>query len=171
MESSKAVIGEVKFCYAHVFEPTAMEEGQTKKYSASIIISKNDKATIAKVTSAFNQGLAEAKAKHGGDWSKIKLADVLHDGDDKGDDAYEGSFYLSAKSIQRPVVLNSDKNEILDKEEFYSGCLGKAGINFYGYTKPKKGIAVGLNAVMKTKEGERLGGGRFDADDFDDDMM
>ncbi|EIA24002.1 hypothetical protein SFB3_226G1, partial [Candidatus Arthromitus sp. SFB-3] len=41
----------------------------------------------------------------------------------------------------------------------YSGCYGYASINFYAFnTNGNKGIACGLNNLMKIEDGEPLGG-------------
>ena len=58
-------------------------------------------------------------------------------------------------------------NEILDPNEVYSGCYGRVSVIFYPYNASgSKGIACGLNNVMKVAEGERLGGGTSAASDF-----
>ena len=62
----------------------------------------------------------------------------------------------------------------MDKEEFYSGCYGRASINFYAFNvSGNKGIAAGLNNLQKLEDGERLSGGSSAEEDFsdDDDMM
>ena len=52
----------------------------------------------------------------------------------------------------------------------YSGCYGRASINFYPYSvNGNKGVGVGLNNVQKLTDGERLGGSRATAEsDFGD---
>ena len=41
----------------------------------------------------------------------------------------------------------------------YSGCYVYASVNFYAYnTSGNKGIAAGLNNVLKVADGEPLGG-------------
>ena len=47
--STKVVTGKVRFCYVNVFEPTAMNEGDEKKYNICILIPKEDKVTLEKV--------------------------------------------------------------------------------------------------------------------------
>ena len=66
----------------------------------------------------------------------------------------------------------------MDKEEFYSGCYGRASINFYAFNVSSKGIACGLNNLQKLADGEMLAGGSSAEDDFggdnaysDDDLM
>ena len=63
--------------------------------------------------------------------------------------------------------------EILDQSEVYSGCYARANISFYAYnTNGNKGIACGLNAIQKIRDGEPLGGTRVSVEDaFGDDFV
>jgi Protein of unknown function (DUF2815) len=67
--------------------------------------------------------------------------------------------------------VDADLNPIMDKQDFYSGCYGRASINFYAFnTSGNKGIGAGLGNLQKMGEGERLSGGGASAeDDFGDD--
>lgn len=174
MSSTKVITGKVRFSYAHVFEPNAIQEGQKEKYSVSILIPKTDKATIAKVEKAIEA------AKQEGKWNgKIPavLKLPLRDGDAErpDDEAYEGCMFLNANSVRKPSIVDADLEPIMDKDEFYSGCFGRASINFYGYNQSgNKGVAVGLNNLQKLEDGDRLsGGGSTAAEDFgsDDDLL
>ena len=96
----------------------------------------------------------------------------LRDGDeDKDDEAYEGTMFFSASSNRKPQIVDEDVQPILDRDEFYSGCYGRASINFYLFdVSGSKGIAAGLNNLQKLEDGEHLGGGGSSAeDDFGDD--
>ena len=81
-------------------------------------------------------------------------------------------MFLNANSTQKPGIVDKDLNEILDPDEVYSGCWGRASINFYPFSvNGNKGIGVGLNNVQKLKDGEHLGAARASAEsDFDDDF-
>lgn len=171
--TTKVVTGEVRFSYLHIWEPTAIEEGQDKKYSASLIIPKSDKATVAKIKAAIQLAIENGKDKFGG---KIptKLKTPLRDGDEErpDDEAYKNAYFINASSKTKPGVVDKFLNEILDRDEVYSGCYGRASINFYAFnTSGNKGIACGLNNLQKRKDGEPLGGGRSKAeDDFAEDI-
>ena len=52
VNSTKVVTGKVRFCYVNVFEPTAMNEGDTPKYNICVLIPKSDTATIDKIKKA-----------------------------------------------------------------------------------------------------------------------
>lgn len=157
--ATKAVIGKVRFSYVHVFTPHANEDGE-EKYSASVLIPKSDKNSIRKVNAAIDAAKELAKAKNGGKLpAKFKLP--LRDGDeDRPDDkAYAGHYFLNANARTKPGVVDKDLNPILDQDEFYSGCYGFVSITFFPFdVKGNRGIGCGLNNVMKTKDGEPLGG-------------
>jgi hypothetical protein len=63
--------------------------------------------------------------------------------------------------------VDADLNPILDPDEVYSGCYGRASLTFYAYNQQgSKGIACGLNNLQKLEDGERLGGVSSAASDF-----
>ena len=60
--------------------------------------------------------------------------------------------------------MDADRNPILTRSEVYSGVYGRASVNFYAFNQSgNKGIGAGLNNVLKTRDGEFLGG-RVSAD-------
>lgn len=179
--STKVVTGKVRFCYVNVFEPTAMNEGDTPKYNICVLIPKSDTATIDKIKKAIEA------AKEAG---KVKLADKngripanlklpLRDGDEErpDDPAFEGHYFINANSMRQPSIVDRSLNPIMSRDEFYSGCYGRASIGFYAFNVSSKGIAAGLNNLQKLEDGEMLAGGSTAEEDFggenewDDDMM
>ena len=179
--STKVVTGKVRFCYVNVFEPTAMNEGDTPKYNTCILIPKDDAKTLDKINKAIEAAKQAGKAKladkNGKIPSNLKLP--LRDGDDeRGDDpAFEGVYFINANSQRKPSIVDKDLNPIMEKEEFYSGCYGRASINFYAFNVSSKGIAAGLNNLQKLEDGEMLAGGSTVEEDFggenewDDELM
>ena len=157
--STKVVNEKVRFSYAHVFEPYSMEEGEKKKYSVAILIPKKKaKATLAKIEKAIEAAKETGRAKWGNKIpAKLKLP--LRDGDEEkpDDEAYAGMFFLNASSDRKPGLVDEDLNEILDKSEFYSGCWGRASLNFFAFAGKQNGIAVALNNLQKLEDGEPLG--------------
>ena len=180
--STKVVTGKVRFCYVNVFEPTAMNEGDAPKYNICILIPKEDKATLEKVEKAVKAAIEAGKSKLVNSQGKIpsNLKLPLRDGDEeRGDDpAFVGHYFLNANSSRRPSIVDKDLNPIMEKDEFYSGCYGRASVNFYAFNVSSKGIACGLNNLQKLADGEMLAGGSTAEDDFggdnaysDDDLM
>lgn len=179
MSDTKVITGEVRFSYAHVFEAAAIGEGQEPKFSVSLIIPKSDKKTLDKIEKAVKAAAEEGKAKFGG---KIPASykKPLRDGDEErpDDESYANSYFLNASSTVKPGLVDKDLNPIMDKSEFYSGCYGNASLNFYAFnTNGNKGVAVGLNNLRKTRDGDALGTVRASAEtDFagmedDDDLL
>lgn len=166
VNGTKVTTGEVRLSYCNLFVPTAMTEGAPKKYSVSVIIDKNDKDTLQ----AIEKAIAAAKEKKWGNKVPKKCSSPLHDGDiDREDDqAYEGCYYLNAKSNNKPGVVDNNVQPILDATEVYSGCYGRLTLSFYGYDNAGNiGVGCGLGNVQKLHEGEPLGGVSNAANDFD----
>ena len=188
--TTKVNVGEVRLSYCHLFTPEAVAAGAEKKYSVSVIIPKTNTKLIAKVKQAINAALqmGVASATFNG---KMPAAwrNPLRDGDiDKADDeAYAGAYFINATSKTKPgvvkrVKINGENKlvEVTNEEDIYSGCYGIVSINFFPYNNAgNKGIGAGLNNVLKTNEGDYLGGrssaqtdfGGVNLDAYDNDDM
>lgn len=158
---TQVVTGVVRLSFLHVWEPSSMQDGGPKKYSGALLIPKSDKETLKKVNDAI------AAAVEAGITSKWKgkkppvLKMPLRDGDiERADDEnYKGHYWLNATSSQQPGVLDSNKQEMIDKTKLYSGCYAKVDINFYPFdTNGNRGVACGLNNILKVKDGPALAG-------------
>lgn len=182
VNSTKVITGKVRFCYVNVFEPTAMNEGDTPKYNICVLIPKSDTATIDKINKAVEAAKEAGKAKladkNGRIPANLKLP--MRDGDvERPDDpAFEGHYFINANSMRQPSIVDRALNPIMTRDEFYSGCYGRASISFYAFNVSSKGIAAGLNNLQKLEDGEMLAGGSTAEEDFggenavqDDDMM
>lgn len=176
---TKVITGKVRFCYVNVFEPRAMEGSDREKYSVSLLIDKKDTKTVDRIKAAIEAAIANGLAKFGGK-RPANLKTPLRDGDTERPDnpEYEGKYFLSANSDNKPQIVDKDLNAIMERGEFYSGCYGRASINFYAFnTNGNKGVACGLNNLQKLEDGERLSGGSSAEEDFgkepieDDDLM
>ena len=171
--SQKVVTGKVRFSYVNVFRSRAFTEGGDAKYSICLLIPKKDKATVEKIQAAIEATIQEGiSSKWGGKRPKnLKLP--FRDGDiERADEApeYEGMYFMNANSTTKPGIIDRDRNEILDPDEVYSGCWGRASVNFYPFdSNGNRGVGVGLNNIQKLHDGERLGAARASAEaDFDD---
>lgn len=172
MEKTKVTTGKCRLSYVNVFKARTNLKGDKEEYSVVLLIPKKDKASLDKIkgaiAAAMDRGITDK-------WKGKKpknLWNPLRDGDeDKADEhpEYAGMYYLNAKSTQKPLVIDRDKDEILDTTEVYSGCYGRAVVNFYAFSNSgNDGVGCGLLAVQKVADGEPLGGTRATADDFDD---
>ena len=165
--NTKFVTDKVRFSFANVFEPAPNLSG-VMKYSVSVLIPKSDKAGVARFNAAFEKVKQENSTFWGATIPKT-LKGGLRDGDTEreGDEVYAGHYFFNANSNERPGVVDADLNPITDKNEFYSGCYGRASVTMYPYDQSgSRGIAFGLNNVMKLEDGEKLGGPTSAAVDF-----
>lgn len=160
--STNITTGIVRFSYVTVFTPKAVDDNSTPKYSVSLLIPKEDKKTVAKISDAIAEASTNERAhKVFGAKTPTRLKTPLRDGDEErpDDPVYAGCWFIGANSATKPKIVDKALNEILDPDEFYSGCYGRASVNFYAYnTAGNKGIACGLNALQKLRDGEPLGG-------------
>ena len=113
-------------------------------------------------------------ARHGSSALPANPSHTLHDGDGvrPGGDPFgaecRGHYVITVSSKQKPTIVDIAGRDILDAAEVYSGCYGRASINFYGYNSAgKKGISAGLLAIQKLYDGEPFGT-VGSADDFND---
>jgi len=179
---SRITVGPGRFSYTHVFKPYAGKNGdQEPKYQVSFLISKKDKKTIAKVEAAIEEAKKKGKTTKWNGKVPGKLDISFRDGDtERPDDPnYAGMMYITAKSSRKPTLFDRNQNEIIDQDEFYSGCVGFLMCDFFPYSGQQNGIAAGLQACVKTKDDEPFGAAKptvdavfadLDLDDDDDDL-
>ena len=152
----KAMIKNVRLSYVRVFEAAQVNGTGDANYSVCLLIPK-DSPEALKLMQEIDAVAQEMKSKY----PKLKgqlpkmWSNPLRDGDAEKDGAeYQGMYFINAKRKEKqgaPLLINGAKQYITDKEEMYSGCYG---------------MGVGLNAIQKTRDGERLDGGAS-IDDFD----
>ena len=163
--ATKVITGvNTRWSYANVWEPKAMEGGKPK-FSVSLIIPKSDTVTVGKIQAAIEEAYREGQSKLKGNAKSVPalstLRTPLRDGDlvRPDDPAYANAYFVNANSATAPGVVDANRNDILDRSEVYSGCYGRASINFYAYNaNGNRGIACGLNNLQKIRDGEPLGG-------------
>ena len=188
--NTKVKTGVVRFSYVHVFEPTAFDDSQEPKYSVMLIIDKSDRETINAINTAYKNAVAQGVSKFGESFKKrvndllCKPGDktgIVRDGDtdpryEEAPETYGGKYIVNCKCKTAPGVLavETGKKRLTAEEGaeiFYSGCYGKATFNLYPFSRSGNvGIAVGLNNVLKTMDGDNLGGKASAESDFGDEL-
>lgn len=177
--ATKVKTNKVRLSYAHLFEKHGFE-GNTPKYSVTLMIPKTDMETIDALKSAYREALEAGVEKFGKSFTKAEYNapfvrpaggtyGLLKDGD--SEDA-EGYYLLPVKSNDAPGVLAKETGMTrLTKENggpdiVYSGCYAKATVNVFPFNNPKAGISASLNNILKIKDGEKFGGIAKAEDDF-----
>lgn len=168
VKGTKVVFGPCRLSYTHLFQKYAPTGNDSEaKYMTNVLIPKGEEETV----NALKKAIAEAKragvlSKWGGREPK-KVDNPLKEGDEKDDPVYNGHFHVNAKCKTRPGVVDRDRQPIMDEEEIYSGVWAVVSVTFFPYdVSGNKGIACGLNNVMKFKDGEPLGGRSSASADF-----
>lgn len=162
------VTGKVRLSYAHLFEPhvnPSAPAGSKPKYSATLLISKDDKETLDKIKKAQQNALEKFKdSKFEGKIPKAWKS-TLRDADSPEEEdmleknpEYAGHYFMSVSNTMRPGLVDRNRTPILDPEEIYSGCYARVQINAFAFnTQGNKGISFGLNNVQKLADGEPFG--------------
>lgn len=169
---NRVVTGMVRLSFCNLFEPRVNEDGTKGRYDCCLLIDKSDKKTIE----CINKAIENAKAKGVKEkWSNKlpkNLQLPMHDGDEKEDDQYSeqftGKMFLNPKSKSRPGIVDKHGAPIIDPEELYSGCYVLAALSFFPYdTNGNKGVGVGIDNILKVKDGDSLAGKPSASNDFD----
>lgn len=161
-----------RISFPALFEPKAPQnkpDGE-KKFSVTIIMPKDDKTSM-KLYNAAKKAVEEAKRKGAEkckEWAgKIpaKLDISLRDGDDPEyadkPEEYRNAYFvnLSCSAKNKPTILGPNKQPITDQSDIYPGCWCYVSYNAYAYgVSGNKGIAFGLNNVLKYADAESFAG-------------
>jgi hypothetical protein len=164
------VIVPCRISFANIWEPKSIN-GSDEKYSVSLLIPKDDKATLAKIKKAIEAAKEAAKDKKWNGKIPANLKLPMHDGDiDRPDDEnYADCMFLNATSKDAPQIVDRKVQPILDPMDCGSGDYANVSVNFYGFSASgNRGIAAGLGNIQKVRTGERLAGKTSAASDFDE---
>lgn len=167
IEEKKAMTPEFRVSFPHVFEAHTGFEGQEPKFSIVMLFPKKvDLSALKKA--AFNAAVEKFGPKE--KWPK-NMRMPFRDGDEKADlSGYEGTWFVTATSKQRPGVINQKREPITKEDEsFYAGCYARATLIAFAYDKAgNKGVSFSLQNVQKLRDGEQFSGRRAAADEFDE---
>ena len=166
--NTKFVTPEIVCSFPSLFEPS--DYGDKPKYQLSIPIPYAEEAALKEI----NQCIINAAVNKWGEKAKAQVGKsievVVRDFSEKyeeDDPVYANTKFFTAKSDKRPGIVDNKLKPIMDEDEIYAGCIVRAAVTFYAYEfKGKKGVAAGLNNVMKVRDGEPLGGRSNAEDDF-----
>ena len=171
--ATKVLTGEVRLSYVNLVTPRRQNPNDEPKYSVQILLPKTDTATYQDLINSEKAAYEKAVTEK---WGGVRpnIASVIHDGDGVKPDAgtpygpeCKGHWVINASSTQKPgVVDQSNINCDLAPQDIYSGMYARVTLNFYGYKNRKTGVGCGLGNVMKTRDGEPLGGGASATSDF-----
>lgn len=174
-DKKRVITPKFQVAFAKVWEP----DEETEKYKLCMVFDvSEDLAAMKALASETFAEYAGAKAKpsrkvfkSGDAYVDSKLEDAEDDQERKEIEEKYGNFrgkvMVNAASKFAPGILGPDKQDILDKKDFYNGCFARAAITAYGWEyQGKKGVSFNLNNLIKVGDGERFGGAVAATDDF-----
>ena len=156
---------EFRVSFAQVFEPKAIGNGKPK-YSVSMLFDSDTDLSVMQ---------AEAKEalikKFGSVPEKYKKPFL--DGNKFKFDGYEDKIVVRSTSLDKPgILIKTDKGleDLVNREEFYSGCYAIATFRAFAWENDVKerGVSFGLQNLLKTRDGEPFSGKPSAEDDFAD---
>lgn len=169
---TKCLIGEAQMNFVRVFEPESFNGGEPK-YSVILSFPKENATLLETIKGAIEVCKNKAEqVMYGGKLPKnFKVCEIKDGDEDYETEGFPGQWVIKASSRFKPEVVKKavvvgkvQTVPITDEDEFYSGCYGYASVAFFAYDNGvSKGVTCGLNAVLKTKDGERFGGSRGSA--------
>lgn len=166
------ITGVVRLSFVHVFEPAQTPSGDMK-YSACIMIKKDDKATLKTIDEAIKEATKKGLEKSVFNKTAVpRLRTPLRDGDAEVEEGkrtaeFKGFWFMNASSKNQPGVVDKALKPLFDTNEFYSGVWARVDCNLFPYnTRGNVGIGCGLNNLMKVADDERLDGRQRAEDAF-----
>lgn len=153
---------EFRVSYPKVFKPEVNQMSGKSEYSLVALFKKGEdlKALKAAAEEAIVEKLGADKSK----WPK-NLKTPFRDQEEREKDGsmpsgYEkGAIFITLKSAQKPGLVDSNVQAIIDEAEFYAGCYARATVRAGYYDKAgNRGVAFYLQNVQKVKDGEPLSG-------------
>jgi hypothetical protein len=171
----------VRLSYEHIFTPSALDDSQEPKYSATFIIPKDHQDLPVLRRALFEAGAEKFPTAFNGKAWPTGYTNALKDGDKdvngngeilaENNPEYAGCyvFKASAAASRRPITIGRKKEAITEADGIiYSGCYVNASVAVAGYEfgKIKKGVTAYLNGVQFVADGERFGSDAMS--DFDE---
>jgi hypothetical protein len=187
---SLIVIGEGRFAHPHFFEPRAIKvRGQERgapNYEVQFLFMKGNEASMASLDECKKTCVHVARDRWPGrdiikDAAEGFFKFPLKDGDKEADlfdrrnpadkgkrDYLRGTVFLPCRSKFAPEVVGPNKKEIRNEKEIYGGCYGYLQVNikaYEGVDGGADGVKAYLQMVMKSRDGDKLGGASRSASD------
>lgn len=165
----------VTLSFPSLFTAQQFQGQGTAKYSTEMVIKKgstNEKLVMDHYEECKKEALAAKKLKPSSVTPLIKqpggkgiLLDCDEDPEKYDPKVFGGCWIMRASCTKKPIVIDRYHSPISEADdEIYGGCVADVNVNIYPYNNVVQGITTGLNGVMKTGDGERLGGGRPSVD-------
>lgn len=164
-KSKRVITPEATAMFVYVWEPReSINEGGSPQYSISLLFKKNQDLT------ALRNAAKEARIAAFGPKRNSSLKDPFRSADEMETPVpgYKGGTMITAKSKNKPGIVDADLSPITDALDFYPGCICKVSVTPYAFDKKgSKGVTFLLNNIQKVRDGTRLDGRKKAEEEFD----
>lgn len=180
MSDARVMLLNVRLAFPTLNKPEKFDpsnEKQEPRYSATLLVNKDDKAQVAAIDAAIRAAAAakwgdnKADAAVKGLTAGLKIA--KQDGEMKADkyDGFEGHWAIAAHSKENapPRLLDRDKTELpRNTPKLYAGCYVNASVEFWAQDNQfGKRINAQIRGVQFASDGDAFSGARpADVDEF-----
>jgi len=172
---SKLITPEFRVAFPSVFRAKRNDLSGKDEFSVVALFKKD--ADLSALKDAAREVLAKKFGEDNLKWPKNLRNPFRDQGDrakvnDEGVETlpsgYEkGATYLNLRSQQRPGVVASDMQEIIDEADFYGGCWARATLTAFAYDKAgNRGVSFGLGNLQKLRDGDHFGNRTRPEQDF-----
>lgn len=177
-ERQKLITPPFRASFPHLFKASSFE-GQDPKYGVTALwypekFNDKDKKRWSAMLKALDAASIE-KFKKPRKELPSSFKKGIRNGKDKEEmDGYgEGCRFATLNSPSKPGVVDKNKEPIGPEhgndDEIYPGCWCIATVNAFAYDKNGgKGVALGLQNIMKVKDADRFDSRTDPEDDFSD---
>lgn len=168
--SDNIITPEFRVSFPSLFRPAKpMNAGDPPRYEINMLFAKD--ADLSALKAAAKQALQERWGSDPKKWPKNLRSPFKDQGDADYEGYEEGAVYIIARSMQRPGLVDSQVQDIINESDFYPGCYARASVRALAYPKAgvtgmTPGVAFGLQNVQKLRDGESLGGRSRPEEDF-----
>ena len=143
--------------YPHLFTPRSVNPGDDPKFSASILLRKDD-PQVAQIQQIIDQEKANGWPNGFPANGKQFMKDGAVAHPDKPDMHNYWIINANSKADSKPHVVDAQMNPVMNQGDAYAGAVVWAAMNSFTYNQPvNKGVGCGLNGVMLTGEEGELG--------------
>lgn len=167
--NSLVVVGEGRILFPNLFEPKRVKKAgrEVGEPNYSVLFLMEPDAEHMTTLKGVVRQVIEAQWP-GRDAKELKLPfqrgeKLAEDAAAKGQDGdfYRGKVAIRARSKYAPEVVGRNYAPVTNASDVYSGCYGWLEVNVVAYdgvSGGQDGVKCYLNKVLKTRDGDRIGG-------------
>lgn len=164
------IIKNARLSFPSLFKPSAFDDSQEPKYSATFLLDKKSQKEMIDQVNAAVEKVAKEKFQ-----GKLPagLKTCFRDGNERDHvGGYAESMFINASSKRRPPVVDKDKSPLVEEDgKPYAGCFVNAVVRLWAQdNKWGKRVNASLEAVQFAKDGEAFGIAPVDASSVFDEV-